>query len=89
MRMRIALGDVIREIRLEQGRTLRDVSKQVPMALGYLSEIERGQKDVSSEILDNLAVALKVPTYQLIIEAGYLMVGTPSFVPVELELERV
>lgn len=89
MRMRTALGDVIREIRTEQGRTLRDVSTRVPMALGYLSEIERGQKDVSSEILENIAVALRVPTYHLIIEAGYLMGGTPSFVPVELELERV
>jgi transcriptional regulator with XRE-family HTH domain len=59
------------------------------MALGYLSEIERGQKEVSSEILDDLATALRVPTYQLIIEAGYLMGGTPNFVPVELELERV
>ena len=89
MRMRTALGDVIREIRTEQGRTLRDVAKGVPMALGYLSEIERGQKEISSEILDDLANALRVPTYQLIIEAGYLMGGTPSFVPVELELERV
>ncbi len=89
MRMRTALGDVIRDVRTEQGRSLRDVASQVPMALGYLSEIERGQKEVSSEILDDLAKALRVPTYHLIVEAGYRMGGTPSFVPAELELERV
>ena len=60
MLYRIALGIVLRDIRTKQGRTLRDVSKQAIIALGYLSEIERGQKEVSSDIMFYLCEALGV-----------------------------
>ena len=49
--VRRLLGDVLRELRLEQGRTLRDVSADARVSLGYISEIERGQKEASSECL--------------------------------------
>lgn len=59
--MREELGDVLREYRQRQGRTLREVSSQARVSLGYLSEVERGQKEASSELLDSIAVALNVP----------------------------
>jgi hypothetical protein len=65
------LGEVLKEYRLEKGMTLRDISEKSSVALGYVSELERGHKEASSEILDNLAYGLDVPLYQIIIEVGY------------------
>ncbi len=59
--VRRLLGDVLRELRLDQGRTLRDVSAEARVSLGYLSEIERGQKEASSECLAAICHALEVP----------------------------
>src|SRR6266511_4611949 len=55
------LGDVLRRRRLRQGRTLREVSADARVSLGYLSEIERGQKEASSELLASICTALDVP----------------------------
>ena len=55
------LGDVLRERRMERGMTLREVSKQARVSLGYISEIERGQKEASSELLASLCGALEAP----------------------------
>ena len=49
--MRRELGDVLREERRAQKRSLRDVSAAAAVSLGYLSEIERGEKEASSELL--------------------------------------
>ncbi|WP_377643415.1 helix-turn-helix domain-containing protein [Oryzobacter terrae] len=49
--LRHELGEVLREIRQEQGRTLRDVASSSSVSLGYLSELERGTKEASSELL--------------------------------------
>ena len=57
---RIALGYAIRSIRTQRELTLRDVSQQAHMALGYLSEVERGHKDISSELLETVAKGLGV-----------------------------
>lgn len=73
MLVRSTIGEVLKDLRLEQGKTLRTISADARVALGYLSELERGQKEASSEILDALAFALGVPTYQIIVEAGYRM----------------
>ncbi|MEP6666000.1 MAG: helix-turn-helix transcriptional regulator [Nocardioidaceae bacterium] len=59
--VRRLLGDVLREQRLQQGRTLRDVSAKARVSLGYISEIERGQKEASSECLAAICRALGVP----------------------------
>ena len=56
----ICLGIALRMERESQQRLLRDVSTQAYMSLGYLSEIERGAKSVSSTILDNLCRALDI-----------------------------
>lgn len=66
MLYRHALGDTIRDLRIEQGKTLRYVAERVPMGLGYLSEIERGRKEISSEILNDLATALRIDLADLI-----------------------
>jgi transcriptional regulator with XRE-family HTH domain len=54
------LGDVLRRHRQRQGRTLRDVAGTARISLGYLSEIERGRKEASSELLGSLCEALDV-----------------------------
>ncbi|CAI9419159.1 helix-turn-helix domain-containing protein [Nocardioides sp. T2.26MG-1] len=55
------LGDVLRDLRLQRGMTLREVSAEARVSLGYISEIERGQKEASSELLASLCSALDVP----------------------------
>jgi transcriptional regulator with XRE-family HTH domain len=59
--LRNELGDVLRDARLTQGKTLRDVSSDARVSLGYLSEVERGQKEASSELLASICDALDVP----------------------------
>ncbi|WP_248581303.1 helix-turn-helix transcriptional regulator [Nocardioides sp. InS609-2] len=58
---RRVLGDVLRDRRLARGMTLREVSAEARVSLGYISEIERGQKEASSELLASLCSALEVP----------------------------
>jgi XRE family transcriptional regulator, stress-response regulator len=55
------LGDVLRDRRMERGMTLREVSAEARVSLGDISEIERGQKEASSELLASLCSALEVP----------------------------
>jgi transcriptional regulator with XRE-family HTH domain len=58
--LRRLLGDVLRRHRLLQSRTLRDVSSAAGVSLGYLSEVERGRKEASSELLAAICGALDV-----------------------------
>ena len=58
--LRTLLGDALRETRLLQHRTLREVSGAARVSLGYLSEVERGQKEASSELLASICRALGV-----------------------------
>ncbi|GAB2615573.1 helix-turn-helix transcriptional regulator [Streptomyces capparidis] len=58
--LRRLLGDVLRRQRQRQGRTLREVSASARVSLGYLSEVERGQKEASSELLSAICDALDV-----------------------------
>ena len=55
------LGDVLRDKRTQRGLTLREVSAEARVSLGYISEIERGQKEASSELLASLCGALDLP----------------------------
>ena len=59
------LGEVLRAERIRQGRTLREVSLAARVSLGYLSEVERGQKEASSELLQAISRALGVPLSQV------------------------
>jgi transcriptional regulator with XRE-family HTH domain len=56
--LRTHLGSTLRSARMAQGRTLRDVAKSARVSLGYLSEVERGQKEASSELLNAICSAL-------------------------------
>jgi transcriptional regulator with XRE-family HTH domain len=76
MLYRHALGEILREERLAQGLTLRMVSKQASIALGYLSELEHGYKEASSEILKVVANnGLGLPEHELVMRAGLRMSG--------------
>jgi len=68
--LREVLGDVLRRARTKQSRTLREVSDTARVSLGYLSEVERGRKEASSELLSAICDALDVPLSQLLAEAG-------------------
>ena len=59
--VRELIGESLREARTGQGRTLREVSKAARVSLGYLSEVERGQKEASSELLASICGALDLP----------------------------
>jgi transcriptional regulator with XRE-family HTH domain len=58
--LRTLLGDTLRETRLRQRRTLKEVSQVAKVSLGYLSEVERGQKEASSELLASICAALGI-----------------------------
>ena len=58
--LRRLLGEALRRERLAQRRTLREVSSAARVSLGYLSEVERGQKEASSELLASICEALEV-----------------------------
>jgi transcriptional regulator with XRE-family HTH domain len=68
--LRRLLGDVLRERRRDQGRTLREVSGSARVSLGYLSEVERGQKEASSELLGSICEALEVPLSEVLREVS-------------------
>jgi transcriptional regulator with XRE-family HTH domain len=58
--LREVIGSQLRNTRKEQGATLRDISSKANVALGYLSEIERGRKEPSSELLSSICSALEI-----------------------------
>ena len=66
MTFRKAFGEIIRETRNDLGLTMREVSSRGSMALSYLSEVEQGRKEASSEIMECVAVGLGVPLSKLI-----------------------
>ncbi|GAA3547853.1 hypothetical protein AFL01nite_22940 [Aeromicrobium flavum] len=71
--MRELIGDVLRARRLAEGLTLRDVSERARISLGYISEVERGQKEASSELLAALAQALEVPLSKVLLDVSSLL----------------
>lgn len=87
--LRREIGDVLRDARQRQGRTLREVSSAARVSLGYLSEVERGQKEASSELLASICDALDVPmslvlrevSDRIAVAEGLLI---PDTVPVDL-----
>lgn len=71
--LREVIGDVLRRARTSQGRTLREVSDSARVSLGYLSEVERGRKEASSELLSAICTALEVPLSRVLTDAGERM----------------
>lgn len=64
--LREAIGDRLRHARTNQRRTLREISRSARVSLGYLSEVERGQKEASSELLAAICEALELPMSELL-----------------------
>ena len=81
--LRHLLGDALRRLRQRQGRTLREVSSAARVSLGYLSEVERGQKEASSELLAAICSALGAPLSQVFREVS------DNFALAELQSEPV
>ncbi|QIZ34117.1 helix-turn-helix domain-containing protein [Saccharopolyspora sp. ASAGF58] len=65
--LREAVGERLRRARTAQSRTLRDVSRAARVSLGYLSEVERGRKEASSELLASICGALDLPLPELLV----------------------
>ncbi len=79
------LGEVLRAQRIRQGRTLRQVSADARVSLGYISEIERGQKEASSELLASLCAALDVPLSAVLSEVSDAVAMEEAALAVALE----
>ncbi|SPM43452.1 Transcriptional regulator, contains XRE-family HTH domain [Mycobacterium numidiamassiliense] len=76
--VREVIGEVLRGARTSQGRTLREVSDAARVSLGYLSEVERGRKEPSSELLNAICDALQVPVSTVLTDAGQRMASEES-----------
>lgn len=90
--LRHEIGDVLRDVRQRQGRTLREVSHSARVSLGYLSEVERGQKEASSELLSSICIALEVPLSLMLREVSERIalaegITIPDTIPSELSSE--
>ena len=83
--LRTHIGSALRAARMDQGRTLRDVAKSARVSLGYLSEVERGQKEASSELLNSICTALELQLSKILIEviAQVTAIETPALKVVE------
>lgn len=68
--MREAIGGSLRRVRTARRRTLRDVARRARVSLGYLSEVERGRKEPSSELLAAICEALEIALHDLLAEAA-------------------
>ena len=68
--LRTLVGDVLRRHRLRQRRTLAEVAHEASVSVQYLSEVERGRKEPSSEILAVVCDALRIDLADLLAEVG-------------------
>ena len=79
------LGEVLRAQRMRQGRTLRQVSADARVSLGYISEIERGQKEASSELLASICSALDVPLSEILSDVSDAVALEEAALAMQLE----
>ena len=86
--LREAIGGTIRRARTARRRTLRDVSREARVSLGYLSEVERGRKEASSELLAAICEALALPLSELLDEVADTMRPVPHPVPAGVGARR-
>ncbi len=85
--LRQEIGDVLRDARRQQGRTLREVSSVARVSLGYLSEVERGQKEASSELLASICGALDVPLSSVLHTVSRRVAEAEHVEPEDLDVE--
>jgi transcriptional regulator with XRE-family HTH domain len=103
MLLRHAIGHVLRRIRLERRLTLRDLARDSRVSVPYLSEIERGRKEVSSEILATVCRVLDLSLADLLVavsrelgtaasstaDTGFVVPGLAPVVSIESRIESV
>ena len=75
---REAVGHELRAVRQEQGRTLADVAQRSGVSLQYLSEVERGLKEPSSEILGAVSGALGLRLVDLTVRVARTLVSAST-----------
>lgn len=80
--LRNVIGDELRRRRQDQGRTLRDISGAASVSLGYLSEIERGQKEASSELIAAICGALDVSLSDILASVSTQVAHAESVEPI-------
>ena len=73
--LRTMIGEVLRRTRLAQGRTLADVARAARVSMPYLSEVERGRKEASSEVLAAICAALRLDLSELLAGVGRELAG--------------
>jgi len=83
--LRTHIGSVLRDARITQGRTLRDVAASANISLGYLSEVERGQKEASSELLNAICLARDLSLIHVIatVQSSIERAETPTLTVVD------
>ncbi len=77
-----AIGDTLRAERTEKGLTLKQVAEGAHVSVSYLAEIERGEKDPSSRVLESIARGLDVELNELLIRIATALEPAPVVVPV-------
>jgi len=81
--LRTHIGSTLRAARTEQGRTLREVAKSARVSLGYLSEVERGHKEASSELLNAICSALNISLAEVLFSVASELSATPVLAVVD------
>jgi transcriptional regulator with XRE-family HTH domain len=90
VKLREAVGEALRRRRQGQGRTLREVAAAAGVSLTYLSEVERGRKEASSEVLEAICAALEVVLADLLYEvAETLAAADPAAAAVALPVPAI
>ena len=86
--LRTMIGDVLRRTRRAQGRTLADVSRAARVSVPYLSELERGRKEASSEVLAAICDALRIDLSELLAVVGRELAGERTATVIRLDSVR-
>jgi transcriptional regulator with XRE-family HTH domain len=88
--LRQVIGNVFRRLRRERGITLRELAEQAQVSVPYLSEIERGRKEPSSEILAAICRALDLELTDLLAEVQFdLATAVRASLPVRLQTTSI
>ena len=86
--LRTTIGEVLRRTRRAQGRTLADVSRSARVSVPYLSELERGRKEASSEVLAAICDALRIDLSELLAGVGRELAGERAATVIRLDSVR-
>src|ERR1700749_4602557 len=86
--LRTMIGEVLRRTRRAQGRTLADVSRAARVSVPYLSELERGRKEASSEVLAAICDALRIDLSELLAGVGHELAGQRAATVIRLDSVR-